>query len=93
MGVEDLYDVPPVEVLLRGGCRDGERMFVPEELATLMMPPPEPSFPDTPEGFRARLREMRQRAAAGPQPVMPTITLYQRAGITDDGLRVYEAVR
>ena len=38
--IEDLYDVPPVEIELSGGLFDGRRMRVPDERETWLFPVP-----------------------------------------------------
>lgn len=85
--LEDLYDVAPVEVVLVGGLRAGERMLVPEPLPLFLVmadPVPEPGW-------------MFSIAAYAPGKLIPErdrSTAYLRTGsVLDDGTRVYEAQR
>jgi hypothetical protein len=60
--IEDLYEVPPTEIVLLGGYHDGRRMRVPGNRDTWYMPvpvsigllDPEPdvSMPPEPERYR-----------------------------------------
>jgi hypothetical protein len=87
--LEDFYDVPPVEVVLVGGLRAGERMLVPEPLPLILeLPDPVPDwlFPVM-GGYLG--------PGVVPQPVSMSdrATAYQRTGsVRDDGAREYAAV-
>jgi hypothetical protein len=87
--LEDLYDTAPVEVVLVGGLRAGERMPWPEPLPLiieLLDPVPDWLLPVM-GGY------------LGPGTVPPPVsmsdraTAYQRTGgVRDDGAREYVAV-
>jgi hypothetical protein len=77
--MEDLYDVPPVEIELTGGYFDGRRMHVPDNRDTWLFPVP----PDV------------ALALTGPEPDVTraplNVAVYRHAGsVRDDGTRVFQ---
>lgn len=88
--LEDLYDVAPVEVVLVGGLRAGERMLVPDPLPfCLLMPDPVPEWM-----FPVISEYVPGDPIRGPAREADRTTLYLRTGsVRDDGARVYEAQR
>lgn len=88
--LEDFYDVAPVEVVLVGGRRAGERMLVPEPLPfSLVLRDPEPEWmPPV-----AWLKPLTPGEVPEPACMTDRTTVYQRTGsVRDDGARVYAAL-
>ena len=74
--IEDLYDVPPVEIELSGGLFDGRRMRVPDERGTWLFPVPPDITAICPDPDVTRPPE--------------TAAVYRRTGsVRDDGTRVF----
>jgi len=87
--IEDLYDTAPVEVVLVGGLRAGERMLVPEPLPLIL------ELLDPVPDWLLPVMGGYLRPGAVPQPVSMSdrATAYQRTGsVRDDGAREYVAL-
>jgi aminopeptidase N len=77
--IEDLYEVPPVEIEMIGGYFDGRRMHVPDNRDTWLMPVPVSIGLLDPWGDVTRASmEIQQYRWTG--------------SIRDDGTRVFRAV-
>ncbi len=76
--IEDLYEVPPVEIELTGGYFDGRRMRVPDNRDTWLLPVPPGVGSFDPE----------QDVTMPPDPER-----YRWTGsVRDDGTRVFQVV-
>ncbi len=76
--IEDLYEIPPVEIEMIGGYFDGRRMHVPDHRDEWLMP--------VPPGFNLLDPE--------PDVTRPAMDIqrYRWTGsIRDDGTRVFQA--
>jgi len=75
--IEDLYEVPPVEIEMIGGYFDGRRMFVPDHRDEWLMPVPV---------------SVTLELDPDPTRPMMDIQRYRWTGsIRDDGTRVFQA--
>jgi hypothetical protein len=76
--MEDLYEVPPIEIEMIGGYFDGRRMFVPDSRDTWLMPVPVSIglLDPEPDVTRATIEVQRYRWTGS---------------IRDDGTRVFRA--
>jgi hypothetical protein len=75
-----LYDVEPIRARLVGGVADGREFLIPDDRELWLVPEPVDAAAWLAAG----------PYAAGPQTTLTDrLLIYRRAGVTDDGTRLY----